>query len=146
MTRKPKQNRIKPARPVDPLQSPPTPGGIHEYVNALKTSARLGHQVVHHVQIPEKKAQYADSNVDSKTRALLAQMDIQALYTHQYEAICLIRNGSHVVAATPTSSGKTLIYNLPVIERIMAEPGARALYLFPLKALAQDQLRTFTQS
>jgi DEAD/DEAH box helicase domain-containing protein len=145
MTRKPKQNRIKPARPVDPLQSPPTPGGIHEYVNALKTSARLGHQVVHHVQIPEKKAQYADSNVDSKTRALLAQMDIQALYTHQYEAICLIRNGSHVVAATPTSSGKTLIYNLPVIERIMAEPGARALYLFPLKALAQDQLRTFTQ-
>jgi DEAD/DEAH box helicase domain-containing protein len=62
-------------------------------------------------------------------------------YVHQAQAINAIRQGGHVVVATSTASGKTLIYNVPVIERCLLDWRARALYLFPTKALAQDQLR-----
>lgn len=64
---------------------------------------------------------------------------IRELYAHQVQALDLIRSGRHVVVATPTASGKSLIYNLPVLEACHADRRARALYLFPLKALAQDQ-------
>ena len=68
---------------------------------------------------------------------------IHDLYRHQVDAIDLIRSGRHLVVATPTASGKTLIYNLPVMENMLKNPDSKALYIFPLKALAQDQLRTF---
>ena len=54
-----------------------------------------------------------------------------------------LRDGRHVIIATPTASGKTLVYDLPVLEHFLADPDATALYIFPLKALAQDQLQTF---
>ena len=57
----------------------------------------------------------------------------------------MVRRGDNVVLATATASGKTLAYNLPVLWRIAEEPGARALYLFPTKALAQDQLRALRE-
>jgi len=68
-------------------------------------------------------------------------LGVRDLYEHQVRAVDLIRCGRHVVVATPTSSGKSLIYNLPVLEACHADRKARALYLFPLKALAQDQRR-----
>jgi DEAD/DEAH box helicase domain-containing protein len=78
--------------------------------------------------------------------AALRHLGIEALYTHQAEALRLARRGDHVVVATPTASGKTLCFNLPVLETILqeAEHGrtAHALYLFPLKALEQDQLKS----
>jgi len=64
------------------------------------------------------------------------------LYTHQCEAINRIRAGASVIITTPTASGKTLAFNLPVFERIRADPDARALYLYPTKALANDQYAT----
>lgn len=64
------------------------------------------------------------------------------LFSHQCKAINLIRNGSHVILTTPTASGKTLAFNIPVLERLDTEPEARALYLFPTKALSNDQLAT----
>ncbi len=70
---------------------------------------------------------------------------IKRLYSHQARAIDLIRSGRHVVVATPTASGKSLIYNLPVLERLIEDPASKALYLFPLKALAQDQLRSLNE-
>ncbi len=118
-------------------------GNIHEYIKALKKSPRLGNQVVHHGKQPAKKARHADTLSDKKIESLLKKIGIKALYTHQYEAVRQIQNRRHVVVATPTASGKTLIYNLPVIGRILENPRSRALYLFPLKALAQDQLRAF---
>ncbi len=118
---------------------------IHEYIESLKKSVRLGSQVVFHDILPESPARHAKTGPDSKLADMLGQIGIKALYTHQYEAIKRIRDKQHVVVSTPTSSGKTLIYNLPVLERIMERPDARALYLFPLKALAQDQLRTFNE-
>ena len=65
---------------------------------------------------------------------------IHELYTHQREAVDAVHRGEHVVVVTPTASGKTLCYNLPVLNTILDDPNARALYLFPTKALAQDQL------
>lgn len=71
----------------------------------------------------------------------LKEMGIPRLYSHQSEAIEGIRAGENVVVVTSTASGKTLCYNLPVLETLLAEPKATALYLFPTKALAQDQAR-----
>src|SRR5207302_5691917 len=61
-------------------------------------------------------------------------------YTHQARAIREVKAGKNVVVVTPTASGKTLCYNVPVLDTLMADPSARAIYLFPTKALAQDQL------
>ncbi len=72
--------------------------------------------------------------------AALQQAGILSLYSHQAEAWQRIRQGEHVVLATNTASGKTLAFNLPVLDRLLRQPAARALYLYPTKALAQDQL------
>jgi DEAD/DEAH box helicase domain-containing protein len=77
----------------------------------------------------------------SLARALAAQ-GISELYSHQSEAWAHARHGESIVLATGTASGKTLAYNLPVLARLLVDSQARALYLFPTKALAQDQLNT----
>jgi len=73
-------------------------------------------------------------------RGMLESRGMPRLYTHQAESIRLSLDGKNVVVVTPTASGKTLCYNLPVLQRITEEPGARAIYMFPTKALAEDQL------
>jgi DEAD/DEAH box helicase domain-containing protein len=70
----------------------------------------------------------------------LGRRGIEQLYSHQAEAIDHVLAGRHVVVVTPTASGKTLCYNAPVLSAILSDPSTRALYLFPTKALAQDQL------
>jgi DEAD/DEAH box helicase domain-containing protein len=74
---------------------------------------------------------------------VLASGGIEKLYSHQEEAFGLVSQGRNTVIVTPTASGKTLCYNLPVLDLLMREPGARAMYLFPTKALAEDQLHEF---
>ncbi len=69
----------------------------------------------------------------------LVNQGIHQLYTHQSEAWKYLQTGKNVVVVTGTASGKTLCYNLPVLDRLLRQPEARALYLFPTKALAQDQ-------
>ncbi|MCE1195138.1 DEAD/DEAH box helicase [bacterium] len=71
--------------------------------------------------------------------AALTSRGISSLYAHQAECYRLIREGRNVVVVTPTASGKTLCYNLPVVQALLEDPAARALYLFPTKALSQDQ-------
>ncbi|WP_419786356.1 DEAD/DEAH box helicase [Pseudodesulfovibrio sp.] len=120
---------------------------VSEYVSALLGSERLGPQVAHHRFLQGEEARF-DAPRRSWPAALqgaLALLGIDKLYTHQAEAANHIRAGHHVVVATPTASGKSLVYNLPVVERCLADPEAKALYLFPLKALAQDQLRAFNE-
>jgi DEAD/DEAH box helicase domain-containing protein len=80
------------------------------------------------------------SDLPEPLAAALRDRGIGALYTHQGAALDAARSGRHLVVVTPTASGKTLCYNLPVLERILRQPSARALYLFPTKALAQDQM------
>jgi DEAD/DEAH box helicase domain-containing protein len=78
--------------------------------------------------------------VDPLLVDVLSQQGVSELYTHQREAIDAVHAGEHIVVVTPTASGKTLCYNLPVLNSILEDPNARALYLFPTKALSQDQL------
>ena len=91
---------------------------------------------------PAQPAQVADfpEGLHPKLRETLVGRGYQGLYTHQREAYEQVQAGKDVVVVTPTASGKTLCYNLPVLDRILKDPDARALYLFPTKALAQDQL------
>src|SRR5262249_13440244 len=79
-------------------------------------------------------------SLDPRLGDALRARGIDALYSHQAHALELLAKGGHSVVVTPTASGKTLCYNLPVLQALLAEPAARALYLFPTKALAQDQL------
>ncbi|SHJ35542.1 DEAD/DEAH box helicase domain-containing protein [Halodesulfovibrio aestuarii] len=118
---------------------------VAEYVDALRKSERLGDQVVYHKTLPDVDAQYAENRRPwaQAIKDMLAMQGITYLYAHQTLATDHIRAGRHVVVATPTASGKSLVYNLPVIERFLQDPDSRGLYLFPLKALAQDQLKTF---
>ncbi len=95
--------------------------------------------------IPARAAQAVDipELVDLKLRNALIGRGIHQLYTHQADALEAVEAGRNVVIVTPTASGKTLCYNLPVLNRLLSEPGARAMYLFPTKALAEDQLHEF---
>src|SRR5437588_3070887 len=79
-----------------------------------------------------------------RVRDALAAQGIDQLYTHQREAWDAAANGEHIVVTTGTASGKTLAFNLPVLDAIAREPKQRALYLYPTKALAQDQLRSLS--
>jgi len=120
---------------------------VGEYLHSLINSERLGSQVVFQTILSEKPPQWSETGIrwSAEIKNALQSMGIRKLYRHQAAAIELIRNGRHVIVATPTASGKTLIYNLPVLERIQANRNAKSLYIFPLKALAQDQLRAFEQ-
>jgi DEAD/DEAH box helicase domain-containing protein len=92
--------------------------------------------------IPARPARYLPlpAGLRPELAAALASRGIERLYAHQAEAYEHVRAGRHVVVVTPTASGKTLCYNLPVLQRLLEQPTSRALYLFPTKALAQDQL------
>ena len=89
-------------------------------------------------------APFPDS-LDPRVAAAYASRGITQLYSHQAEAIDHATHGRHVVVITPTASGKTLCYNVPVLDAILKDPASRALYLFPTKALAQDQLAELHQ-
>jgi DEAD/DEAH box helicase domain-containing protein len=93
-------------------------------------------------RLPACEAQFGNdvSGVDEHLRAVLQARGIARLYTHQAVAIEHALNRRNVVITTPTASGKTLCYNAPVLSRVLQDPSTRALYLFPTKALAQDQL------
>src|SRR5213595_2405837 len=92
--------------------------------------------------LPAKEAEYGEwpDGLDSRLPAVLARRGIDRLYSHQAEAVRRVLAGENVCIVTPTASGKTLCYNLPVLNATLENSDSRALYLFPTKALAQDQL------
>ena len=93
-----------------------------------------------HKQEP-RSAQFTDvpSTVDAALIRSLHERGVHQLYTHQHQAFTIAESACKVVIVTPTASGKTLCYNLPVLNKILSNPNARALYVFPSKALAEDQ-------
>jgi len=125
-----------------------TPTRVKEYIQALKASKPLGGQVVFHKVLSAVAPQWSDPRIPWPARLtrVLKASGIEKLFRHQTEAVDLARSGQHVVVATPTASGKTLVYNLTYLELFLANPDARAMYLFPLKALAQDQLLNFNRT
>ena len=120
---------------------------VAEYLQALKSSPRFSQQVVHHEKLDEILAAFGKNRIEwpGVLQEALKQMGIETLYRHQVSATDAVRKGENVIVATPTASGKSLIYNLPVFEQILRSPDSTALYLFPLKALAQDQLRNLQE-
>ena len=119
-------------------------------VASHETAARAGDDDPHVTAVrrlapaPAQHAPYPDA-LDDRLRRALASRGVSQLYTHQAEAIDHALAGRHVVIVTPTASGKTLCYNAPVLQAILDDPSSRALYLFPTKALAQDQLAELHQ-
>ncbi len=138
-----------------------------DFLHRITHSRRYEGQVVHIHHIPRREAAfgYLSEPLSPELTSALGQMGIERLYTHQVEAIEAIRRGESVVTVTGTASGKTLCYNIPVLESLLGECGSMgvweygspatptlphshtptrpstAFYLFPTKALAQDQLR-----
>ncbi len=100
-------------------------------------------RAIHHQ--PAREGEFAEipESLAPVVRQMLESRGMPRLYTHQAEALHLSLEGKNVVVVTPTASGKTLCYNLPVLHRLAEDPEARALYLFPTKALAEDQLHEF---
>jgi len=98
-------------------------------------------QIVHRRSLPARSARYAplEPPLPTALRERLRALGIARLYTHQAAAVDAVRRGEHIAVVTPTASGKTLCYNLPVLEHLVEHPQDRAVYLFPTKALAQDQ-------
>ena len=116
-------------------------------LSKLRSDPSFSRNITHWHTLEERPATYADwpAGVHGELREVLAKRGIERPFSHQAEAISHIQNGRHVCVVTPTASGKTLCYNVPVISRILEDPDARALYLFPTKALAQDQMKTVHQ-
>ena len=107
-------------------ERPDTPDGVVTAVRRLPATPAA------HVPFPE--------GLDERLRAALVARGAAELYSHQGEAFAHVAAGRHIVVTTPTASGKTLCYNLPVLDAVLRKPATRALYLFPTKALAQDQM------
>jgi DEAD/DEAH box helicase domain-containing protein len=107
------------------------------------TELLQGEELAHVTSIPPREAQTVPmpESVHPKLREALARQGIAELYTHQAAAWETARRGEHVLVTTGTASGKTLAFNLPVLDALAADPKNRALYLYPTKALAQDQAR-----
>ncbi|NMC72404.1 MAG: DEAD/DEAH box helicase [Myxococcales bacterium] len=97
--------------------------------------------IVGRIELPAEEAVTAPmpGTLDPRIVAALRKRGVEALYVHQAEAFAHAAAGRHVVVSTPTASGKTLCYNLPVAQRLLEEPAGRAIYLFPTKALSRDQ-------
>jgi DEAD/DEAH box helicase domain-containing protein len=100
-----------------------------------------GEVTLDHV-IPAAEARFAPLPPDLRPElaAALSRRGVERLYSHQADAYNAVRSGRHLVVVTPTASGKTLCYNLPVLQRLLEHPERRALFVYPTKALAQDQL------
>jgi DEAD/DEAH box helicase domain-containing protein len=120
---------------------------IQRFLYALLHNKWQDFRVSHHAELAPEKAVTGRLSRPLPTvlREALLRTGIRTLYSHQAEAIDHIRSGGTVVVATPTSSGKSLIYNTTVVESLLAAPEAHALYLFPIKALTRDQLETLRQ-
>ena len=118
-----------------------------ELVARWRSDPRVSSSFVTIRDLPPRAPRWAElpPGVDPRVRAGLAERGIDRLYAHQRDAIDALAAGNDVVVATPTASGKSLCYNLPVFDALLADPSARALYLYPTKALARDQIASLRE-
>ena len=117
------------------------------FLHHLTTLPDYRQQIAHIQRIPPRDATFGklDRPLHPALQSRLESLGISSLYSHQAIAVNAARCGKHVMVATASASGKTLCYNLVVLEAILNDRSSRALYLFPTKALAQDQLRSLNQ-
>ena len=112
------------------------------FLDTLRHTKGYAGQIVHAQTLPARSPRYAHlhERLSLPVQRALEATGADRLYAHQAEAINLVLAGHNVVVATSTASGKTLAFNVPVLESLARDPLARAIYLYPTKALAQDQL------
>ncbi|WP_432359004.1 DEAD/DEAH box helicase [Sporosarcina sp. UB5] len=115
---------------------------VLETVNRFLSDPELSSNIRHYEKIEGKSAEYASfpEQLHPSIVKALGAKGIDRLYSHQREAFDHVASGKSITAVTPTASGKSLCYHLPVLQSILEDDASRALYLFPTKALAQDQL------
>ena len=115
---------------------------LGEILDDLLISASTGRCITATRHFPARPPVFAPfpPTLDERVVAALRARGIEQLFSHQARVWELVEQGRHVVVVTPTASGKTLCYNLPALQALLEQPEARILYLFPTKALAQDQL------
>ena len=114
------------------------------FIEHIRSQADYAGQVVHVEALPARRARFA-ATAQPLPEAIMKALQsdgIEQLYTHQAQAIDAARAGQNIIVVTGTASGKTLCYNIPVLETLLQDNRSKALYLFPTKALAQDQLRS----
>jgi DEAD/DEAH box helicase domain-containing protein len=116
--------------------------GMEGFVERLREHPSLGSMVAHYQRVPGRPAAFAtpEQPLPQRLTEALGSCGIGELYEHQALAVDAAREERNVLAVTPTASGKTLVFALPVLEAILKEPGARGLFLYPTKALARDQV------
>ena len=116
--------------------------GVESVLSKIESNPRFMNNVTFRHTIPAESGIYEPipEFLPKKLGELLQRKGIETLYSHQAAALHEVRQGKDIVVVTPTASGKTLCYNLPVITTLLENEEARALYLFPTKALAQDQV------
>ena len=115
---------------------------LPQVLEKLRSDPETAPGIVHWETLPARPAKTAPfpSFIRQRLIEVLRKRGIASLYSHQAEAIARVAEGQNIVVVTPTASGKTLCYNIPVLNRILDEPETRALYLFPTKALGADQV------
>ncbi|MDF9409729.1 MAG: ATP-dependent RNA helicase DeaD [Pelotomaculum sp. PtaB.Bin013] len=115
---------------------------MEKLLDRIKNHHAYKGQIVHIEGIEPQQARYSNLGftLHPDIGAVLRRRGIEKLYTHQVDAIKKVRGGNSIVVVTPTASGKTMCYNLPVLDSILRMPQRTALYLFPTKSLGQDQL------
>ncbi len=125
-----------------PARDSVTLARVREIVEQLAARDRSGEVLtaVHHIPAREAKFAPMPDWVRADLAAVYGEKGVGQLYSHQAAAAAAVHAGRNTVVVTPTASGKTLCYNLPVLNAVLENPDTRALYLFPTKALAQDQL------
>jgi len=111
------------------------------FLTNLTTNPSYQNQLVHQEDIPAKTPMYCslDQPLDPRLQISLENSGIDSFYSHQAEAIDASRGGENVIVATPSASGKSLCYLVPVLDSLLSNKSSRALCLFPTKALSQDQ-------
>ncbi len=116
---------------------------VQQLIRRIESSRGYRGQIEHIEELPERSGCFAlpQTRLDANLLRLLKARGVDRLYTHQVAGLEAGRAGRHFVVVTGTASGKTLAYNLPVLETCLADSGAKALYFYPTKALAQDQLK-----
>ena len=114
---------------------------LSELVKTIKNDSDFKRNITHWETIKAKEGTYTDfpDDVEPVLKTIYENRGITRLYSHQRQCYDNVAKGLNTVVVTPTASGKTLCYNLPVINELLKNPEARALYLFPTKALSQDQ-------
>lgn len=118
------------------------------FIELLKLRKGYRGQIVRVEELPEREAEYGslpEAAIDLRVLDALSTLGIGSLYSHQAEAISHVLAGRNVIVVTGTASGKTLCYSIPVVDAVLKDALSTALFIYPTKALAQDQLRAINR-